>query len=165
MTLTLSEAAILARRGPGAGSGGAIPCREGWHDGALTVFVPGRPTHYKGKGHRYTVSKHTKDWRERTATHLLRFLTPSNRGVPVFYPADPKRITFTVYSRNAFDDDNLAFVCSGCRDGVKDMRVIQDDRKSAGHTFVYNNVATRAVGAVLGIALRIELAECAPALG
>jgi hypothetical protein len=136
------------------------PVLEGWRDGALTVFVPGKPTHYKGKGHRYTVAKHTKDWRERVGSRLLARMSeagPRRRPSWPWSDTQPKRVSFIVISRNAFDADNLELVCSPCRDALKDMALIQDDRTSAGHEFTYQNMTTRKVGAVLGISIRVEL--------
>jgi hypothetical protein len=69
-----------------------------------------------------------------------------------------KRITFTVYGRARFDDDNLRAVCKPVRDAVQDMAIIDNDRPSAGHTFLYEQAPpTRKVGAAHGIAIRIEL--------
>ena len=143
----------------------ACPVVEGWRDGALTIFVPGVPKHFKGRGHRYTVSRHTKNWRERTASRLLahcsgwapremRFIVACGFATPWPWRANaPKRITFTVYtSGRGFDDDNLELVASPCRDALKDMRIIDDDTPAAGHCFTYAQV-TKA--AVVGIAMAV----------
>ena len=132
----------------------ACPVVEGWRDGALTIFVPGVPKHFKGRGHRYTVSRHTKNWRERTASRLLPWqVSHGPIGPWPWSPWDPKRITFTVYtSGRGFDDDNLELVASPCRDALKDMRIIDDDTPAAGHCFTYAQV-TKA--AVVGIAMAV----------
>lgn len=129
------------------------PVVEGWKDGALTVWVPGSPANLKNKvGHWSTRARWAKAWRERTAARLLRH----HRPVP---PYVPKRITFTVYGRSRFDDDNLALVCSPCRDALQDMGMIDSDGNPA-HRFVYQQARpTRKARAVQhGIAVRIELA-------
>ena len=153
--MTKAEYAVLKARTP-------APVTEGWKDGALTVWVPGTPKHFKGKGDRYTVARHTKDWRARTVTAIYRVRFRSVDGADAGFPSSPerpKRITFTVFCRNAFDsDENLRLVCSPLKDALIDMRLIQDDRDSAGHTFIYLQVPSRVKGAALGIAVRVELA-------
>ena len=153
----------LAQQAAKAGA----PVKEGWKDGALTVFVPGAPRHFKGKGNRYTVSKHTKEWRERTAVRLLEHRLPGAHLEPwPWKPEQPKRITFTVYCRNAFDGaDNLRLVCSPVKDALgprgprkPGMGLIDDDRDSSGHEFHYQQTVTRKAGSVYGIAVRIEMA-------
>ena len=77
MNVTKAEYAALQARS-------SCPVREGWKDGALTIWVPGTPKHFKGKGHRFTVSRHTKDWRERTASRVFAYAhqmaSPRGRG-------------------------------------------------------------------------------------
>lgn len=149
-------------------AGAKIPVKEGWKDGALTIFVPGRPTHFKGKGHRFAVSKHTKDWRDRTATRVyLACVGKDYRGETPSLPwpaTAPKAIAFTIYGASRFDDDNARLVCSPCRDALKTMRVIDDDRESSGHRFEYRQAKpTRSAGAVHGIAIEIRLRSRGPA--
>lgn len=158
-SITRAEAAMLQARA-------AYPVTEGWDRGALVIFVPGSPRHFKGHGNRVTVSRHTKGWRERAASRLFPYHVIATRGSqgPIRYERGwpwaaraPKRITFLVYCRNAFDgDDNLRLVCSPVKDALKDMQLIDDDKDSSGHTFVYGQVVTRVTGAVHGIAVRVE---------
>ena len=163
MNITKAEAAMLAARAQ-------APVTEGWRDGALTVWIPGRPTHFKGRGDRFTVSRHTKDWRERTASrlypHVLAKVTRVvSNGMTTecrwpWSPYEPKLIAFVVYCPSAFDEDeNLRLVCSAAKDALKDMQIIDDDRRSSGHTFVYTQVVTRKRGAAHGIAIRIALSD------
>jgi hypothetical protein len=136
----------------------AMPVREGWDQGALTIFVPGRPRHFKGYGDRYAVARHTKDWRERTASRLFPWrVTRGPIGPWPWSPFDPKRIAFTVYCARLFDTDNLGLVCSGARDGLKDARLIQDDRESAGHQFSYAQHRAQRGKELTGIAITIEV--------
>jgi hypothetical protein len=52
-------------------------------------------------------------------------------------PATRKVITFAAQTWNTMDDDNLRAALKPVRDALKDMRVIDDDKPSAGHTFIY----------------------------
>lgn len=175
MNITREELALLQSR---THQGPQLPVHEGWKDGALTIFVPGKPTHYKGKGHRYAVSQHTKEWRERTASRLLmhcsgwahpelRFIVAGGFKSPwPWTPTARKLVIFTVYCRNAFDgDDNLRLVCSPLKDALgptgarkPGVGLLDDDRDSSGHTFLYTQVVARKVGSVHGIAVRVALA-------
>ena len=148
----------------------ACPVVEGWLGGpglavhALTVFVAGTPANLKNKvGHWSTRARWAKQWREATATRLYLLLVPADYiGEQPSMPwaaTDPKRITFTIYGRSRFDDDNAALVVSPCRDALQDMRVIDNDGNVAHRFFYAQAPPTRKVGAVLGIALRIELAS------
>ena len=176
MTPTSQDLALLRRRqasptrprhAPTLQTRATCPVVEGWANGALTIFVPGRPTHFKGKGHRFTVSKHTKDWRERTVNRLwgLAGILPWP-----WTPEQPKIITFTVYtSGHGFDGpENLRLVCSPCLDalgmpraylrkgrtvGGHGMGLIDDDKNPA-HEIRYEQVTQ---AAVTGIAVRVAL--------
>lgn len=164
MNVTRAEVAMLEARRAGAERS---PVKEGWKSGVLTIFVPGTPKHYKGKGNRWTVSKHTKDWRERTATRLLLAGVDhigdwaSFRGRTSWRPEWPKRITFTVYtSGHGFDGpDNIRLVCSPCLDALGPRRPrapgmgIIDDDKNPAHRIDYEQVTKAPVP---GIAVRIE---------
>ena len=169
MNVTRDELAMLAaRRGRRAVADAAsprVPVTEGWSDGALTVFVPGKPRNPLNGSHEHWSkrAKWAKGWRERAAVRILAHLPRAKNGVWSGYwtylPAEPKRITFTIYGAARFDDDNLRAVCKPVRDALKDMAVIDDDRPSAGHTFLYEQAKpTRKAGATHGIAIRVELA-------
>ena len=145
------------------------PIKEGWDNGVLSVFVFGRPTHplngTLAHAHWSKRAKWAKGWRERAAAALLHWVTA--QCTPALGPHHPwlgrpdtsKTVTFTVCGPSRFDDDNLRAVCKPVRDALKDMRVIDDDRPSAGHTFEYRQEKpTRRAGAVHGIAIKIELA-------
>ena len=164
--------ALVARQATKA----ACPVKEGWADGALTIFVPGTPRHFKGKGHRYTVSKHTKNWRERTASRLLPywFNEGRGRGFWPWLPELPKAITFTIYTAGrGFDPDNRRLICSPCLDALGmprrylrkgpdgKMREVGghgvgliDDDKNPAHAISYEQV-TKAT--VPGIAITVAL--------
>ena len=150
------------------------PVVEGWRDGVLSVWVPGTPKHFKGKGHRYTVSKHTKDWRERTATRLLPYANPvTRRHWPLrwpWLPEAPKRIVFTIYTAGrGFDGvDNLKLVASPCLDALGPNRThlrngvevrahgmgLIDDDKNPAHDIQYLQVVK---AKVTGIAVTVRL--------
>lgn len=141
------------------------PVVEGWEDGALSIFIAGRPRHFKGSTHVNAKVGHTKRLRERTANRLWMHHVKVGRGgnfATGFWPwtpAQPKRVTFTVYWRSSFDgDDNLRLVCSAAKDALKDCGLVDDDRDSSGHVFLYAQAKpTRKAGAVHGIAVRVEL--------
>ena len=180
MNVTPAEAAMLAARA-------SAPLKEGWRDGVLSIFVPGTPRHFKGKGHRYVVSKHTKDWRERAATRLLAqaHYWPSRPGLAFIHhkrdawpwePSDPKRITFTIYtSGRGFDGvDNLKLVASPCLDALGPNRThlrngvevrahgmgLIDDDKNPAHDIRYEQVVKAAVpGIAVTIARRTDARE------
>lgn len=134
------------------------PVTEGWKNGVLTVFVPGKPMNPQdGKlRHPLKKAKTVAAWRDRTGSRIYAQRIP---GLPWWTPAAPKKITFTVYSRQAFDDDNLSAVCKPVRDALKDMLIIVDDAPRHGHAFKYTNVVAPRQADVHGIAIRIELAR------
>jgi hypothetical protein len=143
------------------------PVREGWRDGALSVFVPGIPYNFKSGGQttRGGLMKHrrlVKEWRERTADRIFAVMSENDLGEKrapflAWKQSDPKRVTFTVYSRNAFDSDGREVCCSPSRDALKDMHLVTDDRDSAGNVFIYEQITSRKATFVRGIAIRIEL--------
>lgn len=162
-----TQAAMKAsRQGRSGAQGAQIPVREGWDGGALVVFVPGRPRNPLNGSHEHWSkrAKWAKGWRDRAGHRLYEQSGPGGRPYRIHghWPwslVEPKRITFTIYGPSRFDDDNLRAVCKPVRDALKDMAVIDDDRPSAGHTFVYEQAKpTRKAGAVHGIAIRVELA-------
>jgi hypothetical protein len=135
------------------------PVQEGWRNGTLTVFVPGVPYNFKSGGQtsRGGLMKHRRlveSWRNRTGSHLYAHRIP---GLPHWSPAAPKRVTFTVYSRNPFDSDGREVACSPSRDALKDMQIIDDDRDSSRHVFLYDQVTSRKLAFVHGIAIAITL--------
>lgn len=136
----------------------SAPVVEGWKDGALTIFVEGRPRHFKGSMHVTAKLGHTQRLRERTATRIL-MAVPSITRVPLWgSPALPKHVHFTVYWRSAFDgDDNLRLVCSAAKDALMDMKIIDDDADARGHRFTYEQTVSRKAGSVHGIAVKVEL--------
>jgi hypothetical protein len=158
VNVTPAEYETLTRRHAQARAD--YPVLEGWTHGALVVFIPGKPYNFKSEGHgtRGALMKHrrlVKAWRERTAAHLLPFAGPG-RTWP-WPAATPKAVTFTVYSWNAFDSDGREVAASPCRDALKDMQLVTDDRDAAQNVFTYAQIVTRRRGAVYGIAIRITL--------
>lgn len=141
------------------------PVVEGWKDGVLVVFVPGTPKNPLNGSHAHWSkrAKWAKGWREKAAARVYE-IGCHRDGAPRMAPTpwaatDPKHVTFTVYGRARFDDDNLRAVCKPVRDALKDMAVIDDDRPSSGHVFEYTQAKpARSAGAIHGIAIRVELA-------
>lgn len=122
----------------------------------MTVFVPGPLTNPLNGSHGHW-SKHRKwaeDWRERTHHHLwlaLRTQLPRVNAVRMdaAYAARPKVVRFLAKTGNSVDDDNLRAMLKPCRDALKDARIIHDDAKHSGHTFLYDQVIDRAERGVL----------------
>lgn len=153
-----------------------IPVTEGWRNGMLTVWVAGVPKNPKslmlyGRGGSY---EHTKTWRERAVTALYPWtkvaMPPTAwRATPWadWTPTMQKCVTFTVYCTLPFDEDeNLPLVCSAVKDALAvpkprqiGVGLIDDDRKSSRHTFVYVQVPSRKPGAPKGIAVTVALAR------
>lgn len=134
------------------------PVVEGWKDGVLTVFCEGKPMNPQDGSERHYLkkAKTVKAWRERTANGVLRVL--NQWGRPLGWPPEaPKRITFVIYSRRAFDDDNLTMVAKPSRDGLRDAGIIHDDARRSGHRFLYENVVAPKMSDVHGIAIRVGL--------
>lgn len=83
-------------------------------------------------------SKHARiarRWREATAMQV--FLAGLGQRQALGSPSDPKCITFTAHTGSTWDDDNLPGAIKPIRDGLKDARIIDDDKPSSGHRFVY----------------------------
>lgn len=107
----------------------------------LTVFIPGllaSPMNASG----YGLWKHrrwAKTWREKAAAFML-YTWGRHAGVD---PATPKRITFYARVGAEWDDDNLRAGLKPVRDALKDMHIVNDDRPSAGHEWLYRQVIVR----------------------
>jgi hypothetical protein len=99
------------------------------------VFVPGVLTNPMNGSHGHW-DKHrrwAKGWREKASTLMF---CAWGRG-PHVMPMVPKRVTFLAYVGAEWDDDNLRAAIKPIRDALVDMRVIHDDKPSAGHVFEY----------------------------
>jgi hypothetical protein len=126
----------------------------------LEVWIPGalvNPLNESAWGlwkHRRRV----KTLREKAQACLLEAIHRTGWNLP---PSAPKRITFTRTGFNLMDGDGYQAACKPYRDALTDMQVIDDDRDSAGHVFVYDQVRKRAVG-VAGVRVRVELRAAAP---
>lgn len=128
--------------------GGGLPV-----PGAL--WVPGRlvnPLNHR-RGWR-AVWATSKTSRQRTAHAFVVY-------GPEVAPETPKIVTFTANVGAEWDDDNLRAAIKPHRDGLKDAGIINDDKPSAGHVFVYTQRIDRAHP---GVWIRVcRLAGVAPA--
>ena len=140
------------------------PVVEGWRDGVLSVWVPGRPSNplngTLAHAHWSKRARWARGWRERASVALWgKMLAPKWVGEVAHWPweqEDAKLVTFTVYGPSRFDDDNLTAVVKPVRDALKDMAVIDDDRPSSGHEFKYDQAKpSRKPDSVYGIAVTI----------
>ena len=169
MNVTPAEAAMLAARA-------SAPLKEGWRDGALSVWVPGRPKNVKNAGHWRTRHRWTSEWRDRAATRIIAHARrPGVTGYIIvtrwpWAPFEPKAITFTVYtSGRGFDGpDNLRTVCWPVLDALGPARTYHrggvevrghgvgliDDDKNPAHDIQYLQVVKAKVP---GIALTVRL--------
>lgn len=158
MRLTEAQAAALGRRQQ-------QPTREAGE--LLAVFVPGpvrnplNGTH----GHWSKRAKWAKGWREKTTMVILEGYGLGYTGIvhegTSVAAWRPKTVTFTANTHNRMDDDNLRAALKPVRDGLKDMRVIDDDKPESGHEFVYHQRIDRARR---GVEIRVRV-RAAPAAG
>lgn len=108
----------------------------------LDVFIPGRlrnPLNGSWGGWR----KHARlarDWRERTAQHLL--VAGIGRTYATHPLTEPKHITFTAYVGAPWDDDNLPGAIKPVRDALVGL-LIHSDAKDSGHVFLYRQQTRR----------------------
>lgn len=152
-------ALAVARRDAVAGAA-RLPVVEGWRDGVLTVFVSGKPRNPMNGSHEHWAkrARWAKGWRERTGMALMPHRSTTRLHAWPWKPETAKRVTFVVYAAARFDDDNLRAVVKPCRDALTSCALLDDDRPSAGHTFLYAQAKpTRTAGAVHGIAITIAL--------
>jgi len=58
-------------------------------------------------------------------------------------PASPKRVTFTAYVWNRFDDDSLPVTMAPIRDALMTARFIHSDAPTTRHVFSYAQILSR----------------------
>lgn len=140
----------------------------------LAVWVPGALTNPLNGSHGHW-EKHrlwAKDWRERAGTALLIAITNRGRFIALAFSdareglvamreivTGQKAVTFIAYVAREWDEDNLRAGLKPVRDALKDMRVIDDDKPSAGHTFTYEQRVDRTKGARRGVEIRVRLRD------
>jgi len=81
-----------------------------------------------------------KDWRERTAQHIL--VARAFRKLSAAELQEPKRVTFTAYVGAQWDDDSIPGAIKPARDALVGV-LIHSDAPSSGHEFVYRQVIRR----------------------
>ena len=128
---------------------------------SLTVFIPGALKNPLNGGHGHWRKHATTVRRQREKAEL--YLLHAMHGRQQYDPKTPKRITFEAVVWNAFDDDNLRACLKPTRDALKSMGVIDDDRSSAGHTFVYQQRVDRARGGADPRGVRVMIEVLTPA--
>lgn len=128
----------------------------------LDTFIPGQITNPLNDSS-WGLWKHrrqVKTAREKAGMCLLMAL----QGKALRVPADaPKRITFHRYGHNLFDGDGYQAAMKPYRDALKDAQVINDDRDSAGHAFVYEQEISRGKRARRGVQITVTIMESAHA--
>jgi hypothetical protein len=129
----------------------------------IAVFVPGvlRNPLNGSWGHPLKHARTNREWRERTQSHLLAALRLPRTRMQMD-PAAPKRITITAHVGAEWDDDGIPAAVKPCRDALKDMRIINDDKPSAGHVFAYAQIVSRGKGCSRGVKITVEPLLAAP---
>jgi len=120
----------------------------------LDVFIEGRITNPLNDSS-WGLWKHrrqVKTLREKAGVLFLVALTRDAHTTPA---ETPKRIVFHRYGHNLFDGDGYQAACKPYRDALTDMGLIQDDRDSAGHTFVYEQEISRGRHARRGVQITV----------
>ena len=118
----------------------------------VTCFVPGRLVNPKNAGivwRNKVWGRYNREWRERTWDALL--LVGYHGG-----PAGPKRVAFHATVPSKMDSDGLALACASIRDALITAGIIDDDRDSAGHEFIYSQTAKRK-DVTHGVEIRVRL--------
>ena len=107
------------------------------------------------RGHWYKHARWAKTRKEKAEFCILHALQSRKAPWP---PELPKRVTFVATVGASWDDDNLASAIKPYRDACKSMGLINDDRPSAGHKFVYEQRTERKLG-TLGVTVHVEPLE------
>jgi hypothetical protein len=97
--------------------------------------------------------RRVKTLREKAQACLLEAIHRTGWNL---HASSSKRITFTRVGFNAMDSDGYQAAVKPYRDALMDMAVIDDDRDSAGHIFVYEQTIRRTRGTVAGVSIRVE---------
>lgn len=117
------------------------------------IFVPGRIVNPLNQRpwNGWRQAKWTEEWKEKVAGALLA--VGYRRGQ--FDPRAPKRVRFVAHVVKKFDGtDGLRAALKVFPDAMKDYGVLHDDRDSAGHAFVYEQLVDRACP---GVEVVVEL--------
>jgi len=119
----------------------------------VTLFIPCTLVNplNGSHGHWSKRARSARTQREKAQMYLLQAL-----GTERPNPHTLKRITFTAYTYNAFDGDGLQASLKNIRDALKDMRIVDDDRASLGHQFVYEQQISRGKNAKRGVQITVE---------
>jgi len=120
----------------------------------VTLFIPCTLVNplNGSHGHWSQRARSAKTQREKAQMYILAALN----GAPRPNPHTLKRITFTAYTYNAFDGDGLQASLKNIRDALKDMQIVDDDRASLGHQFVYEQQISRGKHAKRGVQITVE---------
>jgi hypothetical protein len=125
----------------------------------LTVWIPGKlenPLNGSlSRAHWTKKSRWARTRREAAQMHFLEALGTGKRSKRPD-PKAPKLVTFRCYVGAEWDDDNLRAACKPVRDSLKDMKIIDDDRPSAGHTFTYEQEIRRGKDAKRGVEVCVQ---------
>lgn len=108
----------------------------------LLVEIPGQIKSMANRsGSWHVKAEYARTWR--FSTKVLVMEARGRNGWATIGPDIPKEITFKAYTRNPMDDDNLRSGLKAVRDGLQDAQIIQNDRPSAGHVFIYQQEIDR----------------------
>ena len=123
----------------------------------VLLFIPGAIVNPQASARGGTWHKRARLARSIRQRVCMNVLAVVGRRPP-WPAAAAKLVTLTAYVQNKFDQDNLRWACKPYVDALKDMRIIDDDRDSCGHTFTYQQEVSRGKGADLGVEIEVALA-------
>lgn len=124
----------------------------------LSFFVhtkPENPLNGSLSGAHWSKKRRWSNLRREAAARVMYAEMRGKR--PPWPAAQPKAVTFTVHSHNAFDSDGRQAACKPYRDALRDMGLINDDRDSAGHSFDYRQVISRGKAAKHGVQIDVTI--------
>ena len=125
----------------------------------IACFARGRLVNGKNASRGWQMKawgRYKREWRARTLDALWM---AGGRGHDWMSASKwtPKVVTFHAIVPSQFDGDGLQLACAPIRDALVTAEIIDDDRDSAGHSFVYTQEARRKAGTVYGVSVRVRL--------
>lgn len=112
----------------------------------LSVFVPGvlrnldNGRQGNARGAYFAKSRYRRAWRDKVRLYVGSVATAAKWRAA---PATPKRITLLARTWNEMDAAGLAAALKPVEDGLVDAKILHDDRPSAGHVIVREQVRDR----------------------
>ena len=116
------------------------------------------PMNAKGYGGHWT--KHmrwARTWKDAAWSALYE--TSRKKRDQIAWPEAtvPKCVSFIAHVSREWDDDNLRTAMKPARDALREAGVIDDDKPSAGHEFLYSQIVDRTRAGKRGLEIRVRL--------